>query len=191
MTFYQEINLLPDSEVNLAFLWQKIYQQIHLALVENKLPNGNSAIAISFPEYGDKTFPLGKKLRLHGQTESLLTQLEIEKWLTRFSDYAHISSIKAAPSSAQHAVFRRKQYRTNVERLARRRAKRKNESFDEAMKHFSQFKDQKSDLPYIDLRSLSKVTQFKLFIQRQIQANPTEGDISCYGLSSSASVPLF
>jgi len=61
MKYYLDITLLPDAETNLGFLWHKVYQQVHIALVENKVAKNQSEIAVSFPEYGSKAFPLGAK----------------------------------------------------------------------------------------------------------------------------------
>lgn len=100
MDYYQEITLLPDSTIPLDFLWQKVYQQIHIALVENKSEAGDSEVAVAFPEYGSVGFRLGKKLRLLAKTEKTLTQLNISHWLMRLADYVHIKSIQAVPEHA-------------------------------------------------------------------------------------------
>ena len=47
MKHYIEITLLPDAEVGLGFIWQKMYQQIHLALVEVKDANENGKGTVS------------------------------------------------------------------------------------------------------------------------------------------------
>ncbi|MBL1422430.1 MAG: type I-F CRISPR-associated endoribonuclease Cas6/Csy4, partial [Alphaproteobacteria bacterium] len=44
MKYYLDITILPDEEANLGFLWHKVYQQIHIALVENKIADNQSAI---------------------------------------------------------------------------------------------------------------------------------------------------
>ena len=36
MNYYREITILPNADISFYFIWQKLYQQIHLALVENK-----------------------------------------------------------------------------------------------------------------------------------------------------------
>ena len=40
MNYYQEIQLLPNGEVSLAFLWTKMFTQLHLALVEEQRREG-------------------------------------------------------------------------------------------------------------------------------------------------------
>jgi len=192
MKYYLDITLLPDAEANLGFLWQKVYQQIHLALVENKLAEKQSAIAVSFPEYGNKNFPLGSKLRLHSQTQEQLQQLDIGKWLNRLTDYTHFKSIKEVPSTVnQFARFKRKQFDTNAERLARRRARRKGESLEQALNYFEGFTDKETNLPFLNMKSLTNGDQFKLFIEREILDKAENGVFGCYGLSAGASVPWF
>ncbi|NOQ13677.1 MAG: type I-F CRISPR-associated endoribonuclease Cas6/Csy4 [Methyloprofundus sp.] len=192
MKYYIDITLLPDAEANLGFLWQKVYQQLHLALVENKVSEKQSAIAVSIPDYGSKAFPLGCKLRLFAQYQEQLQQLDMGKWLKRLTDYTHVTSIKNVPVSvSQFAQFRRKQFNTNSERLARRRVKRKEESLEQALKHYASFTDQETHLPFINIKSLTKGEQFRLFIERDIFKKSEEGTFNCYGLSQGATVPIF
>ena len=193
MKFYLDITLLPNEEANLGFLWQKVYGQLHLALVEQQAANGKSTIAVSFPEYGNKDFPLGSKLRLFALTQLQLQQLDMAKWLNRLTDYSHCASIKEVPESASTFVrFKRVQFDTNVERLARRRAKRKGESFEQALKHFNNFKEQESKLPFVNMNSLSKKERFRLFIEKEIVREKVSREFTSYGLSSGgATVPEF
>lgn len=191
MKFYCNITLIPDAEANLGFLWHKVFTQVHLALVENKLPDGNSAIAISFPEYGNKGFPLGSKLQVLAENASQLEELNLKKWLNRLSDYSHISSIKPVPEVTKYARFSRKHVDTNKERLARRKSKRENIDFDDALNHFDGFTDQQSELPYINMESLSEGARFPLFIEHELINHNVEGHFNCYGLSKAATVPWF
>jgi CRISPR-associated endonuclease Csy4 len=101
------------------------------------------------------------------------------------------------PEKTQHALFSRKQCVTNPERLARRRAKRKGETFEQALEHFTGFEGGFTKLPFVDLLSLStnasdeKSGRFKLFIKRDIYKEPKIGKFTCYGLSQTATVPWF
>ncbi|MCW5600608.1 type I-F CRISPR-associated endoribonuclease Cas6/Csy4 [Nitrosomonas sp.] len=111
MKYYQDITLLPDAETNLGFLWYKAYQQIHLALVENKIAEKQSAVAVSFPGYGTKQFPLGDKLRLFSEAQAHLEKMDISQWLSRLTDYSHVKPIKIVPDGInQYARFTRKQF---------------------------------------------------------------------------------
>ena len=113
MKYYLDITLLPDNEITLGFIWHKVYQQIHIALVENKVAENESDIALSFPQYceKDKAFPLGNKLRLFSPTQAILKKLSIATWLKQFTDYTHITSIKSVPETVnEYACFSRKQF---------------------------------------------------------------------------------
>lgn len=186
MKYYLDITLLPDAEANLGFLWQKVYQQIHIALVENKTSDNRSDIAVSMPEYGAKEFPLGTKLRLLSSSVVKLQRLDAQKWLSRLTDYTHCTSIKEVPSPVtQFVYFKRKQVNSNIERLARRRMRRKDETLEQAIAYFSGFEEQQTKLPFLNVKSLSGGGQFKLFIEREIVNEPTESGskFNCYGLS--------
>jgi len=191
MKYYIDITLLPDAEANLGFLWQKVYQQTHLALVENKIAENQSAIAVSFPKYGDKKFPLGDKLRLLSEDKAQLQQLNMGRWLSRLTDYTHITSIKNVPLIInEYACFKRKQFKSNLTKEALRRAKYKNESLEIALAHFKHYQI-KTELPFIDMKSLTKDEQFKLFIDCVITESLKHSDFNCYGLSKGGNVPWF
>jgi len=197
MKYYLDITLLPDAEANLGFLWQKVYQQLHLALVENKIAENQSAIAVSFPKYGDKVFPLGDKVRLLANEEEQLKQLNIEKWLSRLTDYTHSKSIKEVPKTVnQFACFKRKQFKSNLIKEATRRAKHTGESLEVAMEHFKHYQAE-SSLAFINMTSLSmeggisKNRNFKLFIEGKNLEEQVQGVFNCYGLSKDATVPWF
>ncbi len=196
MKYYQDITLLPDTEANLGFLWFKVYQQIHLALADNKIADNRSSIAVSFPGYGEKVFPLGDKLRLLAESQIQLEQLNVNQWLSRLSDYAHVKTIKPVPDRiGQYVCFKRKQFKSNLHKEAERRAKYKNEPVEAALTHFSHYKTE-SNLPYINMTSLSTNNtevgcNFKLFIERTFFDNPQPGAFNCYGLSKTATVPWF
>nr|WP_281722202.1 type I-F CRISPR-associated endoribonuclease Cas6/Csy4 [Nitrosomonas nitrosa] len=196
MKYYQDITLLPDAEANLGFLWHKTYQQIHLALVENKIAEKQSAVAVSFPGYGTKQFPLGDKLRLFSEAQAHLEKMDISKWLSRLTDYSHVKPIKIVPDGInQYARFTRKQFKSNLLKEAIRRARYKNETIEEAFLHFSHY-EKKSALPYINMISLSMQgndcpRSFKLFIVRELFDQPQLGAFNCYGLSKTATIPWF
>jgi len=198
MKYYLDITLLPDAEANIGFIWHKVYQQIHLALAENKTAKNESAIALSFPKYGEE-FPLGNTLRLLANEQSQLDKLNVEKWLSRLTDYTHLKSIKEVPLTVtQFARFKRKQFKSNLDREARRRAKHKGENFEEALAHFQNY-ETKTELPFINMTSLSTDgdaslnRNFKLFIQKEMVEEQEQGLFNCYGLSKGGegAVPWF
>jgi len=192
MSYYQEISLLPNADINLYFIWQKLYQQIHLALVENKNADNTSAIGVAFPEYNTDKYFLGTKLRLFAEDIQSLEQMQCEKWLNRLKDYVHVFPIKPVPGKlAGYACFRHIKLKGNKEKQARRRAKRKGETLEQALSHFENFEEPRSRLPYINMTSQTNGQRFRLFIEKQAMEQPQIGLFSCYGLSNTTTVPLF
>ena len=192
MNYYQEITLFPNVDIGTYFIWQKLYQQIHLALVESKSMENTSAIGVSFPEYDAGTFSLGTKLRLFADKEAALQEMNCEKWLNRLNDYVQSDQINPVPDRLTgYACFRHVKLKGNKEKLARRRAKRIGETLQEALQHFEGFKEQCSKLPYINMKSQTNGQRFRLIIKKQVTNKPKIGFFSCYGLSNKTTVPLF
>ena len=192
MKYYQEISLLPNAEITPYFIWQKLYQQIHIALAENKTADNASAIGVAFPEYNADKYSLGTKLRLFSEDEKSLGKMQCEKWLNRLNDYVHLKPIKPVPEIiVGHACFKHIKFKGNKEKLARRRAKRKGETLQQALAHYEGFEEQHSKLPYINITSQTNGQRFRLFIEKQAMEQPQTGLFSCYGLSNITTVPLF
>ncbi len=192
MKYYFEITLLPNNEIPVYFLWQKLLQQIHIALAENKNAHGTSAIGLGFPEYNVAEFPLGTRLRLFAEEKRDLARLKCEKWLNRLSDYMRIGAINPVPEQVRgHACFKNFKLKGNKEKLARRRAKRKGETLLQALVHFAGYEEPRSKLPFINMTSQTNGQNFRLFIEKQSKVQPQTGSFSCYGLSNTTTVPLF
>ena len=204
MKFYQEITLIDQAEISPYFIWSKLYSQLHLAFAEQKDADDKVNIGVSFPQYifeekaenQKAKINLGRKLRLFAQSEKDFKKLDIRKWLKRLEDYVHISSIRVVPSDIKsYAIYKRKQVKTNAQRLARHRVKRGDIGFDEALASYSNVVTT-TTLPYIEMKSLStsdsqSEQRFKLFIEK-LPAEQSEIQVfSTYGLSSVASVPEF
>lgn len=192
MNFYQEMTLLPQAEISPYFIWQKLYQQIHLTLVENKVAEHASAIGVSFPEYDAGQYLLGCKLRLFAPEKSALAELQCEKWLSRLKDYLQCGKITAVPEPvAGYACFRHVKPKGSKEKLARRRVKRHGETLEQALAYYVSYEEENSRLPYINMDSQSNSQHFRLFIEKQVKEKQQKGYFSCYGLSNTSTVPLF
>jgi len=213
MKFYMEITLLPNPEVGVHFLWSKVFQQIHLGLVEIQDEQGCVPIGVTFPEYviGEKYSVLGCKLRLFAEHEATLRQFNASYWLARLSDYVHCTSIRPVPEKLSgFATYQREHPKTNKERLARRYAKRHNMAFETALHstidltakappdadYKTQFRycdmPQKTvATPFIRLTSLSGGQTFCLWIKKTVVAEPSGAAFSSYGLSAVSTVPEF
>ncbi|OQW76884.1 MAG: type I-F CRISPR-associated endoribonuclease Cas6/Csy4 [Proteobacteria bacterium ST_bin11] len=212
MNHYIEITLLPNPDINLFGLWSKVYQQLHLGLVEMQDAQQQVPIGVSFPEYtvGEKFSLLGGKCRLFAQDEAVLARFDAPKWLARLSDYVHCTSIRPIPDKLTgYAIYRRERPKTNPERLARRYAKRHGLDLETALNITVELKTPVGDaayptkfryadmtvpsvaLPFIRLQSLSGGQTFCLWIAKTEVGAPVAGSFSAYGLSSAATVPEF
>ena len=197
MKYYQEITLIDQAEISSYFIWSKLYTQLHIALAEIKDTNNKVNIGVSFPQYlfekNDKNSKvnLGTKLRIFAQNEADLKKLDLKKWLDRLTDYVHITSIREVPENIKsYAIYKRKQVKTNAERLARHRVKRGDIGFDEALARYGNVVTT-TDLPFVQMKSLTSDQMFKLFIEKK-NAEQSESQVfSTYGLSSQSSVPEF
>jgi len=194
MNYYLEITLIENSDHNLFGLWSKIFQQIHLGLVEIQDDQGHVMVGISFPDYvtGEKYSVLGGKLRMFAQDEATLIQFNAGKWLSRLSDYVHCTSIRPVPEKLTgYNIYQRDQPKTNRERLARRYAKRHNVDYETALVLYSEMVHKNITTPFIRLKSLSGNQEFCLWIKKTIVAEPLGTTFSSYGLSSASTVPDF
>ena len=195
MKVYQEIRLLASPEIPLHFLWSKVFQQIHLGLVEMQDDQGRIPIGISFPEYitGEKYSLLGSKLRLLANDEAILSRFNAAQWLSRLSDYVHCTGIRPVPEKLRgYAIYQREQPKTSNERLARRYAKRHNVDYDTALMRYNTITHKTLATPFIRLKSLSGDQEFCLWIKKTEVAEELSGTtFSSYGLSAASSVPEF
>jgi len=148
-------------------------------------------VGVSFPDYRRVAKTLGAVLRLHASEEALNT-LMANDWLKGLLDYVKLIPITSVSVGADYRTIHRKQFKTNVDRLRRRRMKRKSETFEEVVKAIPDEVARSPDLPYIWMRSKSTQQCFCLFIgMGPTQKSPVSGRFSCYGLSSEATIPWF
>jgi len=185
MTFYQEITLLPDRDggMPLQVLWEHLYSRIHGAL-----SRGDGDIGISFPAMDSEM--IGDKIRVFAPTEEGLTKLGIRGWLSRLSEYSHLSSIRRVPEKIEgYAFFRRVQVKS-FPCVARRKARREGITVEKATELLGPSKPL-TKLPYIQLKSASSGQRFPLIISRILSDQPVVGAYSTYGLSTTSTVPLF
>lgn len=200
MNYYIEVTLMENDQFSPYELWSQLYPQLHLALVEAKNADNKVNIGFSFPQYRfhqDKGVGfIGTKLRLFAESEADLEKLDIRRWLERLEDYVHVTSIREVPNDIKnYAIYKRKQVKTNAQRLARHRVKRGDIGFDEALARYSNVVTT-TNMPYIEMKSLSTSDQqsekrFKLFIEKQSAEKSETQVFSTYGLSSVSSVPEF
>lgn len=84
------------------------------------------------------------------------------------------------------------QVKSSPSRLLRRSVRKGWLTEEEAQQRLLTIQQEQTDLPWINLRSLSNGQSFRLFIRHgDILAFPVGGEFSNYGLSSTATVPWF
>lgn len=203
MKYFIELTLLDNRDIALHKLWTKIYDQLHLRLVEAKNLRGQTNIGVSFPEYQfDATHNIhmvGSKLRIFSPTKLSLEQLNLSQYLKHWLDYIHISSIRDVPKNIyKYAIYKRK--RINGERAINKkimqyatyRAEKENITYEEAVQSYQHWSISQTTPPYISINSLTSKQYIRLYIEKN-ETNALSIDLlfSTYGLSSESSVPEF
>lgn len=204
MQYYIEINLLPDPDIDLGFLWSKVYMQLHLALVENKRDDDRCDFGVSFPSYLQNSQKqirsLGRRLRVFARSEQALADLRLPDFLMRLQDYVHVKSIKPVELKdvKSYAFFSRLNPKGSPESLARRRAERLNIPYAEALAFFQDETRKQSDhkpylYPSVRMKSLGTNGEYGIVV---VKTESKDGLVfgngfSTYGLSSDSSVPIF
>lgn len=210
MLFYQDITLMPDGDVDIAFVWRKVFMQAHLAIVDNFGCDGEqNEVAVGFPKYGDSGFALGNSLRVFAKTKEALESLNLKRWLSRWQDYAHIKSIKAVPECSEFVSFVRKapkgkaRIQRDVLYFAKKFAEKSGKPYAECLDFFEKSKPKEGcDLPYLWMESVTTnkreghTKTFPLYVEKVLSSVPQGGGFSSYGLSSKsnsqlATVPYF
>lgn len=202
MKYYQEITLMGDPEISVGFLWQKVYQQVHFALVNSKVDERYTSIGVSFPLY--QTGTLGNKLRIFAENKVDLEHLTIERFLSRLTDYTHIRSISQVPKNAKAVSFIRKSVKgenriqqemfNKIQLLNSRDANwflKIGKSLEECISDLLLTKPKaNSKLPFILMesqetkkRELTSMSKFPLFIERIDAEKHQDGLFNCYGLA--------
>lgn len=190
MNHYVEIRLAPDPEFPPTFLMNALFGKLHRALVEGQ----HSDIGVSFPKYreGARTQTLGNILRLHG-AQAALERLMNSGWLKNMRDHIETDGCQPTPSSVKgYRTVKRQQFKTNAERLRRRRAKRHGETLEQARALIPDSIECEITLPYLQISSQSTRQRFCLFVEHgPLQKEPDHGSFNAYGLSHTATVPWF
>ncbi|MEG0923115.1 MAG: type I-F CRISPR-associated endoribonuclease Cas6/Csy4 [Comamonas sp.] len=189
-THYLDITLLKDPEFSHAQLLGALMSKLHRALVQGQ----RSDIGVSFPEHVNAPLSkrtLGAVLRLHGSADGL-AQLMASTWLQGMRDHVELTAVLVVPSDAQHRQVLRRQFKTNADRLRRRRMQRKGETFEQAAAAIPDTVERKPDLPYVQLRSSSSGQPFCLFVEHAaLLSSVGLGGFNTYGLSLGSSIPWF
>lgn len=189
-THYIDITLLPDPEFSHAHLLGALVAKLHRALVQGQTTD----IGVSYPQHVGQPLSrrtLGAVLRLHGTPEAL-QRLMGQDWLKGMRDHTRVGAVSAAPATAQYRAVIRKQFKTNAERLRRRRMQRKGETAEQAAAAIPDSVERRADLPFVQLRSSSTGQPYCLFVEHgPVVTEPSAGAFNAFGLGQGATVPWF
>ncbi len=194
MHYFIEISCLPDEGVSSSFIMGRVFDQLHLSLVQLTTELGFNPVGLTFPEYsyGEEKKPpqIGTKIKLWSQDEAFLAQLKPKAALSRLADYVHIRSIaEVNRPNLKFSAFKRVQFDSSAERWQRRQLRRHGDSV-EVVKRLARFKVQESDLPYLNVKSRSSDQRFRLFIAKQSLPPSVEAwRFGSYGLSATVALP--
>ena len=189
-THYIDITLLPDPEFSHAHLLGVLVAKLHRALVQGKTTD----IGVSYPQHIHQPASrrtLGAVLRLHG-TQQALQGLMAQDWLKGMRDHTQATELLPAPANAPHRSVQRRQFKTNADRLRRRRMQRKGETAEQAAAAIPDSVERRPDLPFVQLRSSSTGQAFCLCVEHgPLVGQAVAGDFNAYGLGQGATVPWF
>ncbi len=187
MDHYVDLQLLPDPEIAQPHMMGALFSKLHLTLVTQR----SEHIGISFPAVQDAPPWLGDCLRLHG-IQAELAAMMATPWLAGMRDHVQASAVLPVPATARFRVVSRVQAKSNPDRLRRRQMRRHGIDAAEALARVPETAAERLDLPYVQLRSLSTVQSFRLFIRHgSLLDTASLGAFGAYGLSSSATIPWF
>jgi CRISPR-associated endonuclease Csy4 len=189
MDFYVDIEILENPDIQMATLLSTLFGKFHSALVS---AGDDTQIGISFPRYlPNDASNLGNLLRLHANERTLIGFMA-KNWYATLADYISISNARAIPSKVNFAQIKRVQIQSNAERLRRRFMKRHNVDADTAKQKIPDSVEQTTKLPWLQVRSASTGQSFRLFINvGELQKAALSGSFNRYGLSPTATVPIF
>lgn len=184
---YLDLRLMPDPETTPAQLLGALYERVHITLVAGQRDD----VGVSFPGYTMSPRTLGTVLRLHG-SEAGLAVFAQPDWLRAMRDHVRIGVIAAVPPEALHRTVQRRQFKTSVERLRRRRMSRKGETAEQAALAIPITVERTPALPFVRLHSHSTGQTYCLFIALgPPRPAGTAGTFNRHGLSPIATVPWF
>lgn len=183
MDYYLDIKLVPDEEVPIYFIRNKVYAKLHKVLSTLS----STDIGISFPLYKVK---LGSTVRLHG-TSGRLSGLQATNWLGGLSGYCEVCEVQAIPEQVTYRTISRIQSNMTEAKL-RRLIKRGSISEDDAKKYKAKMYSLEMDNPYLELESSSNGHKHRRYLVfGELSETSIDGEFDTFGLSKTATIPWF
>ncbi len=183
MDYYLDIKIVPDEEVPVYFIRNKIYTKFHKGLFTLK----STDIGISFPNYKIK---LGNIIRLHSIENNLMKLQDID-WIGSLSSYCEVSAIQEIPAKVSYRTISRIQSNMTEAKL-RRLIKRGSISSDNIKQYKAKMLQQGLDNPYLELESTSNGHKHRRYLSfSKCTDSSVSGKFDHFGLSKTATIPWF
>jgi len=183
MESYLDIKMVPDDDIPIYFIRNKVYTKFHKALSTLK----STDIGVSFPNYKVK---LGDIIRIHA-SEIRLNELQATDWLGGLSGYCEVTAVMPVPVEAKYRTVSRIQSNMTASKL-RRLIKRGSISAEKANQYKAKMFTQGLDKPYLELESSSNGNKHRRYLKfGELQDTAIEGVFDHFGLSKVATVPWF
>lgn len=184
---FVDLDLSPDPDLQVAHLMSALFAKLHRALVGQSIDD----IGVSFPEFKADVPCLGRRMRLHGERDSLERLLDTG-WLQGMRDHVVLGRVTLVPPHARHRVVRRVQVQSSPERMRRRLMRRHGLDAIQARQRIPDSAARFVHAPFVQLRSASTGQSFRLFIEHgPLVGGACPGRFTTYGLSQAATVPWF
>lgn len=188
MQYYIEITVLSTFDVSDCFLIKKLYNRIHICLSECSAYNVN--LGLSFPGFKAR-HGIGNKIRVFGSKNELSRFLSILD-LNNLDEYIDISKIRQVPEGVNSFAIFSRVCRTSQQKKAKKYSLRYNSEYSVELQRIKKIYDKRlKESAYVPLKSNSNGRNFSLFIRKIIVEDSKDGKFSTYGLSNTATVPLF
>lgn len=198
MNYYFDLELLPDEEVPIFFIRNKIYSKLHKSIFDLKATD----IGVSFPKTKGKVkVILGRIVRIHSN-KNRLKELQNSNWLGGLSGYCKLSSILPVPSEVKgYKAISRIRQNMSISRLQKKINHQKSKGYlttDDKLKAYEKrykekmFSTSLDNYPYLELQSTSTDSRYRLYIEfGNLQNNSVQGEFNRFGFSKTATIPVF
>lgn len=202
MNYYLDLTLLPDEEVPIFFIRNKVYAKLHKAIFDLSTSN----IGASFPNLkkakkSDKNkMNFGEIIRIHS-TQDRLNKLQNLNWLGGLSGYCKVGDILPVPDKIKgHQAISRIRQNMSLAKMQKKITHQKAKGYlktgDDINAYEKQYKAEMFktglDNPYLELQSTSTNNKYRLYINfGALQKQLTVGKFNHFGLSKTATVPIF
>ncbi len=193
MNYYLDIKIKPDAEMQENWLLNKVCTKLHKAIFDLSATD----IGISFPQSDKK---LGCIIRIHS-IQGRLNKLQNLNWLGGLSGYCKVGDILPVPDKVDgYLTVSRIRQNMSISKMQKRITHQKAtgclKTDDDIKAYEKQYKAKMFktglDNPYLELQSTSTGNKYRIYIAfGAIQKQPASGEFNKFGLSPTATVPIF